>query len=294
MLRRLAIVLAVLLLPLVALPSSAATPVLVVYPFAVSGAAPPELGVQLSAKIAAEIAALGGVKVVLGAASTKPADYRSAARAAGADLYFSGSIVPVFTNYSAIEQLVSTRSGVVAWSVMFQFHGLDDVTGQGSRVRDVLMAANATPSPGPAASGVELITPPPPLSGFAVLPLAGSAFDDDRQFATQSLMAALQQHGYNVSAVTGTATLDPAGNTVVLCTRTGAQTLIMGTLDTTSVATSGAATAQTTAHVSLQLYDCRKHAFAPQATVVNHIAPVAHDAIGGAVQDAVSALPAPS
>ena len=107
MLRRLALVLAVLVVPLAALPSGAATQVLVVYPFAVSGSASPDLGVQLSAKIAAEITALGGIKVVLGAASTKPADYRSAAQAAGADLYFSGSIQPVFTSYSAIEQLVS-------------------------------------------------------------------------------------------------------------------------------------------------------------------------------------------
>jgi hypothetical protein len=292
MLRRLAIVLAVLLVPLAALPSGAATPVLVVYPFAGTGSTPPELGAQLSAKIAAEITALGGIKVVLGAASTKPADYRSAAQAAGADLYFSGSIVPVFTNYSAIEQLVSTRSGIVAWSVAFQFRSVDDVAGQGSVVRDVLLAALATPAPGAAATGVELITPAP-ISGFAVLPLAGSAFDADRQFATQALVTALQQHGYKVSQVNGSATLDPAGNSVTLCTTTGAQTLITGTLDTTSVATSGAP-AQTTAHVSLQPYDCRVHKFAPQATVVNHIAPVANDAIRGAVDDAVSALPAPS
>lgn len=290
MLRRLALVFAVLLVPLAAFPAAGATPVLVVYPFAGTGSTPPGLGAQLSAKIAAEITALGGIKVVLGSASTKPADYRSAAQAAGADLYFSGSIVPVFTNYSAIEQLVSTRSGVVAWSVMFQFRNLDDVSGEGSRVRDVLLAAQATPTPG--ASGIPLITPAP-LSGFAVLPLAGSAFDDARQSATQALVAALKQHGYNVSMVNGTATEDPAGNSVVLCTRTGAQTLITGTLDTNSIATPGAA-AQTTARVSLQLYDCRLHAFAPHAIVVSHIAPVASDAIAGAVQDAVSALPAPS
>ena len=293
MLRRLALVLAALLVPLAALPVAGATPVLVVFPFAGTGATPPELGAQLSAKIAAEITSLGGIKVVLGSPSTKPADYRSAAQKAGADLYFSGSIVPVFTSYSAIEQLVSTRTGTVAWSVMFQFRSIDDVTGQGSRVRDVLLAAQATPSPG--GTGIELITPspPPPLSGFAVLPLAGSAFDADRQSATQALVTALQQHGYNVSLVNGSATQDPAGNSVVLCTRTGAQTLITGTLDTNSVATPGAA-GQTSARVALQLYDCRSHAFAPHAIVVSHIAPAASDAIAGAVRDAVSALPAPS
>ena len=292
MLRRLLIGLAVLLVPFAALPSGAATPVLVVYPFAVNGSTAPDLGAQLSAKIAAEITSLGGIKVVIGAASTKPADYRSAAQAAGADMYFSGSIVPVFTSYSAIEQLVSTRSGVVAWSTMFQFRDVADVVGEGALVRDVLMRAAATPSPDPKATGIELITPPP-LSGFAVLPLAGSAFDDDRQFATQALVDSLGQHGDKVVTVNGSATTDPAANSVALCTRTGVQSLITGTLDTTRVEVVGPSM-QTTAHVSLELYDCRAHAFAPQAIVVNHIAPVTNDAIRGAVEDAVSALPSPS
>ncbi len=292
MLRRLALVLAVLIVPLAALPSGAASQqVLVVYPFAVSGSAAPELGAQLSAKIAAEITQLGGIKVEIGSPATKPSDYRSAAQAAGAEQYFTGSIQPVFTSYSAIEQLVSTRSGVVLWSVMFQFRSVDDVVGQGARVRDVLFAAAATPTPG--ATGIELITPPP-LSGFAVLPLTGSAPEADRQSATQTLSATLQAHGYKVSLVNGSATLDPAGNSVTLCTTTGVQTLIIGTLDTTSVATSGTVPAQTTAHVALQLYDCRTHAFSKQPTVVNHIAPVAGDAIHGAIEDAVSALPSPS
>ena len=89
------------------------------------------------------------------------------------------------------------------------------------------------------------------------------------------------------------AAVDPTNNSVALCTTTSAQSLIWGTLDTTRVAT-GAAPAQTTAHISLQTYDCGKHALNLQPTVVNHIAPVATDAIRGAVQDAVSAFPAPS
>jgi hypothetical protein len=44
----------------------------------------------------------------------------------------------------------------------------------------------------------------------------------------------------------------------------------------------------------LHTYDCRTHSFGSQPTVVNHIAPIANDAIRGAVEDAVSAFPAPS
>jgi hypothetical protein len=44
----------------------------------------------------------------------------------------------------------------------------------------------------------------------------------------------------------------------------------------------------------LQAYDCRAHALDLQPTIVNHIAPVANDAIRGAIEDAISAFPSPS
>ena len=292
MLRRLLVALAVLVVPLAALPLSAAPPVLVVYPFAVSGSAPDDLGSRVSAKVAAEVTALGGVHVEIGAATAKPADYRAAARAAGAELYFSGSILPVGTSFSAIENLVSTRSGTVIWSKMFQFRNVDDIAGQGAQVRDELMHDSATPTPGPAAAGLDLITPAP-MSGFAVLSVTGSAADDDRAAAHQALIDALQQRGFRVVTATGSAAGDPTNNSVALCTTTGARTLVWGTLDTTRVATGGA-TAQTTAHIALQTYDCQAHSLNAQPTVVNHIAPVPADAIRGAVRDAVSAFPAPS
>jgi hypothetical protein len=292
MLRRLLVALALLVVPLAALPLSAAPPVLVVYPFAVNGSAPADLGSRVSAKIAADLTALGGVSVQLGADTAKPADYRAAARAAGADLYFSGSILPVGTNFSAIENLVSTHSGTVIWSSMFQFRNVDDIAGQGAQVRAALMHDQATPTPGTAAAGLDLITPGP-MSGFAVLNVSGSADADARAIAHQALIDTLQQRGSHVVTATGSAASDPTSNSVALCTTTGVRTLVWGTLDTTRVATGGSA-AQTTAHVALQTYDCQAHALNLQPTVVNHIAPVAADAIRGAVQDAVSAFPAPS
>jgi len=276
MLRRLLVALAVLVVPLTALPSSAAPPVLVVYPFAVTGKAPDDLGSRVSAKIAAEVTAIGGVRVELGAATAKPADYRAAARTAGADLYFSGSILPVGTNFSAIENLVSTRSGTVIWSKMFQFRNVDDIAGQGTQVRDALMNQSATPTPGTAAAGLDLITPGP-MSGFAVLNVTGSAADADRATAHQAIIETLQQRGSRVVTASGSAAADPTNNSVALCTTTGVRTLIWGTLDTTRVATGGAS-AQTTAHISLQTYDCQSHSLSLQPTVVNHISPVGTDA----------------
>jgi TolB-like protein len=292
MLRRLLVALALLVVPLAALPLSAAPPVLVVYPFAVSGTAPDDLGSRVSAKIAAEMTALGGVHVELGAATAKPADYRAAARTAGADLYFSGSILPVGTGFSAIESLVSTHSGTVIWSRMFQFRNVDDIAGQGAQVRDELMNDTATPTPGTARAGLDMITPAP-MSGFAVLTVTGSAADDDRATARKAIIDTLQQRGFHVVTASGSAAADPTNNSVALCTTTGVKTLLWGTLDTTRVTTVGT-TAQTTAHISLQTYDCQAHSLSLEPTVVNHIAPAGADAIRGAVQDAISAFPAPS
>jgi TolB-like protein len=289
MLRRLFVVLASLLVPLAVMPAGAANRMLVVYPFAVNGATPEGMGTQVTDKIAGEITALGGINVVRGSATANPADYRTAARAAGADVYFSGSIVPVGAGYSAIEHLVSTRSGTVVWAATVSFRSLADVTGQGTRVHDELLRGEPSPPPGTTAAGTSLITPAP-MNGFAVLPVTGSAIEGDRTYALRAILETLKRRGSSAVSVTS-ATPIPDG--VALCNSSGARTLIVGTLDTTHVATSGS-TPQTTAHLALQTYDCGKHALDLQPTVVNHIAPIANDAIRGAIEDAISAFPAPS
>jgi TolB-like protein len=293
MLRRsFAALMGLLVLLLGAIPASAAQ-TLVIYPFAVTGTVPADLGTQLSDKIAADMRALGGIQVVRGAATVKPADYRASARAAGADFYFTGSITLVFNRYSAIEQVVSTRTGTVVWSVPLQFSTLADLSGEGARIRTEMMRGEPTPAPGVAADGASLVTPTP-MSGFAILPVTGSATDADRTYAVKAIVDTLRQRGFNVVTVTRptSGAIDPSVDGVEACTQTKARTLIAGALDTTRVATG--ASPQTTAHIALRTYDCRVHVLDSQATVVNHIAPVAEDAIRGAIQDAVSAFPAPS
>jgi TolB-like protein len=289
MLRRRFFMLAASLAACAFLPAAAANRVLFVYPFAVSGAVPGELGAEVAEKIAREITDLGGINVVRGAPAAKPADYRAAARAAGADVYFSGSIAPVGTGFSAIERLVSTRSGTVVWAATVSFRTLADVTGEGGRVHDELLRGQPTPPPGAAPAGVSLITPAP-TNGFAVLPVAGSATEADRTLALRAILESLQKRGNKATAVVS-ATAVP--ESAAICTSSGARTLVVGTLDTTRVATNGA-TPQTTAHLALQTYDCVARALNLQPTVVNHIAPAGDDAVRGAVEDAVSAFPSPS
>jgi TolB-like protein len=148
MLRPFLVAFAAVLVALGGSSASAAQPVLVVYPFAVNGATPDGLGAQISDHVAAEMIALGGVTIVRGAVGAKPADYRTQARAAGAEVYYSGSIVPVGARYSAIEQLVSTHSGLILWSTTMQFQSADDVTGEGARIRAELLRGT-TPPPAP-------------------------------------------------------------------------------------------------------------------------------------------------
>jgi hypothetical protein len=128
------------------------------------------------------------------------------------------------------------------------------------------------------------------MNGYAVLPVTGSALEGDRAYAQRAILETLQRHGSSAAAVTS-ATAVPDG--AAICTSSGVRTVIAGTLDTTRVATNGAAP-QTTAHLSLQTYDCRARSLDLQPTVVNRIAPIANDAIRGAIEDAISAFPSPS
>ena len=129
-----------------AIPARAADPVLVIYAFNQAEGTPENAGAAVADKIAGEIRVLGGVTIVRPPNTTKPSDYRSVARAAGADFFVFGSMVPVGTGYSAIEQIVTTRGGTVKWSVTMQFKSVSDVQGEGARIRDEILRG-ATPPP---------------------------------------------------------------------------------------------------------------------------------------------------
>jgi TolB-like protein len=125
---------------LTAAPVRAADPILVVFPFAQNEGIGAGLGAAVVDKIATELTAAGGVTVVRGSLTAKPAQYRALARAAGADFYLSGSIAAVGVSYSAIEQLVTTGAGIAMFSTTFAFHTVDDVHGEGEKIRDAVVA----------------------------------------------------------------------------------------------------------------------------------------------------------
>jgi hypothetical protein len=135
-----------------AIPAQAATPVLVIYAFNQTESMPEGAGAAVADKVASEIRALGGVTVVRPPNTTKPSDYRTVARDAGADFYAFGSIVPVGAGYSAIEQLITTRGGTVKWSVTMSFKTIADVQNEGSRIRDEILRGATPPPAAPSAS----------------------------------------------------------------------------------------------------------------------------------------------
>ena len=148
----------------VSVPAGAADRTLVVFPFTVPATVTGINGTEMTDRIAAEVAALGGVRIVKGSTTAKPDEYRAEARAVGSDLYFTGSVVQVFSSYSAILQLVTTRGGTVIWSTTMNFRNVADIKGEGSRIHDEVLRG-ATPRP-----YVESPPPAPPTPAPATTP----------------------------------------------------------------------------------------------------------------------------
>jgi TolB-like protein len=130
---------------------------LVIFPFTPAVGADPNSGPEYSKQLGAALTALGGVTVVMADTATVQADYLRTAKAAGAEYYLMGHITPPLNNaLSVVEQLVSTRSGIVVWSQTARVSSDDDVAGQAPTVktavvslgtRGFLAILNATPGP---------------------------------------------------------------------------------------------------------------------------------------------------
>jgi hypothetical protein len=192
--------------------SAAGQPVVVVYPFTVSGPTDPEAGGRLAVLFATELAQEGGLNVKPATPGTDRAHFLSAAISAGADYYVTGFVTPLGDEVSLVDQIVSTYSGIVVWSDTKQIRTYDEAAGQADLIRAAILRhagrtlaqldepapkatqtspptttknsgnflglfghkPKATPVPAPSASG----TPPPgyqPPAGSATHPPAPAA-----------------------------------------------------------------------------------------------------------------------
>jgi TolB-like protein len=292
MVRRLFAVLTALLVGTLALPAVAAPkPVLVFFPFATAATVPASFATQLPDKIAAELQALGGVTVLTGDPTAKPENYRALARAAGADDYVTGSIVALGSSYAVLEELVSARAGVLLWSNSVVFRSVDDISGVGRTLLDLLAPPAAPSTAGtlpttatPAPAAVATLNP---TVGIVALPADGNSSRDERAFADQTVATAIKHLGFKLLALPKNRPSLPA-----LCGQTHAQLLLATRLDMSHPVPKTGGTPQATAIVSLTAYDCTTRALDPNPVAVDHVAATSNDAIRAAITEAIVLLPA--
>ena len=221
-----------------AVPTSS-KPILVVYPFSVTGDIKPDAGTKAAALFAQQIEQTGDVATVQGSSSVKRTNYPTDAVAKHADYYLSGYMTMIGDGVSLVEQLVSVSSGTIVYSNTAQIQSFNDAAAQASAIHEALMAnenrftaainnnqsdaAPSTPAPLPGTQANigglfkhgshEKATPAPkvaavdkPQKGIFVVRIGGALPDGELTAGTQSLYQALGEH-YNakMSGATGNA-----------------------------------------------------------------------------------------
>lgn len=299
---------------------------LVVFPFATIGGVDPAAGSGLAVKLADEIGSLGGVHVVKMTGSDAGASLGERARKAGADFYLSGSVAAVGSSANMLEQLVSTRSGVIVWSnTVHLVHYLDEL-GQGEIVREAFLAQSAPrysfervaspPAPAlPASKRAAPKRPPAPphvaLAPAAALSASDSDDDDDidvdatppprTTFVVVALGGPASASERSLADEALLHVLTARGESASIrrlsvgdlriwgdeaCSETQARSLIGGSLSTTSDETG--VTPHVTAHLSVQSFDCAKHESRSRPIVADAVAFIVSDAVRDAASRVMS------
>jgi hypothetical protein len=207
-----------------AAPAFTIVPTVIVYPLEASSSS---LNREDSARIAGTLAtqiALGGlIKVVPPRAGVERANYLSDARSVGANYYVTGFVTPLGNGASVVEQVVSTISGTLVFSVTNYITSLGDISNQGDQLRAGILERGAralqafqappppeqTPAPEPS-NGTEtninklfgrkkgaptVAEAPPKGATIGILTLGGSADFDSRAATAKSLAAAFERSG---------------------------------------------------------------------------------------------------
>ena len=163
-------------------PTFFSSPTLVIFPLRTTEGTDPTPGSGYATTLGTALGALGGVNVVMGNSATAPADYLRVAKLNGGDFYFMGSIAPPVRNAATvIEQIVSTRSGVVVWSGTAYITGQDDILNQAPVVKQALFAyttrayAQVLNSPPPKPLRVTTPAPTPAPKKGATVASGGAA-----------------------------------------------------------------------------------------------------------------------
>ena len=240
-----------------ATPAFTIVPTVIVYPLAASSSSlDREASARIATTLATQIAQGGGVKVVPPKPGVDRANYLADARAVGANYYVTGFVTPLGNGASIVEQVVSTTSGTLVFSVTNYITSLAEIAAQGDRLREGIIERStrgiqafqappppeATPAPEPS-NGTEVnanklfgrkkapapatvAAAPPEHATVALLTVGGSADSDHRTAAAQAIAAAFERDGRHAVIVNADA---PSGD---LCIANKATSLVAAWLDT--------------------------------------------------------------
>ena len=257
-------------------PAFTTVPIVIVYPFVGSSAdLDREASARIATTLATQIALDGKVKVIPAKSGVERDQFLADARSVGANYYVTGFVTPLGRGASVVDQVVSTTSGTMVFSVSDFITAYADVVNQGDRLRNAILERAtrgiqafaappppaATPEPEPSRgtdvnvlnlskkakkrSGPAALTLPPNATA-AILATGGSADSDARTETGTALALALQRGGRHGTIVTA----DQPSNDVCATNKAAAQ--IASWLD----ARPGAIHADASASLRVVVYDC--------------------------------------
>ena len=295
-------------------PAFTTIPTVIVYPLAGSSASlDREASARIATTLATQIAVGGAVKVVPAKSDVERANYLADARANGANYYVTGFITPLGNGASVVEQVVSTQSGTLVFSVSNFISSYAEVVSQGDQLRQGIIdraqrgvaafaappPPAATPEPEPskgtdvnvvsnlfgrkkksAPTALAAAAAPPADAVIAILTTGGSADTDTRLAAAQAIAAAITHTGRKaIVTAAGTPSND-------VCSSNKAALQIASWLDTP-----GATAATANASLRIIAYDCSGVAAYDHTT--QHAGAGAQAATTAAADEAVAAYLAP-
>jgi hypothetical protein len=245
----------------------------------------------------------------------------SAARKAGASYYISGYVSTIGSQVAAVEQLVSTKSGVMVWRTSATYAAPIDAGATGATLHDIIVqfathgqgafnsgigsAPSAPPSAAPRAKPVALATPLPIPATYDPTPapavvvtgahvlvggFTGTTEPGTKAYLSADIVQLLPRYNMSGVRLTGGPAEDSAGYAgygVLVCAEGGEDFFLTGSVD--SSRDDPGAGFSFTVVVLLKAYDCHNRTARPtefqQTTDSVSVSTAVDNALASELQD---------